>query len=238
MSCIRMVEGRVRCDISSPEQPSGNVMQRLLIIGASGGIGIETVQRALDRGHQVRAVARNAERIRIDHPFLETRSADATDPAAVRSALENTDAVIHVVGVAPSLRRMFTPIDVFSTTTATLIAEMATAGVRRLVAVTGFGAGESRQALSCAERVPHRLFLGTAYDDKDRQEAIIRASDLDWLIVRPTILTNSRGKGRYQVLVTPETWRNGLIARRDVADFLVREAVTPRYSRQAPVLTY
>jgi len=217
---------------------AGNGMQHLLIIGASGGIGIEAVRLALDRGLQVRAMARSADRIQIDDPLLETRSADASDPEAVRAALEGVDAVIHVVGAAPSLRRMFTPIDVFSKTTEVLVAEMARTGVKRLVAVTGFGAGDSRAAFSLPERISHRLFLGTAYADKDRQEAIIRESDLDWLIVRPTILTNGRGRGRYQVLVDPNQWRNGLIARRDVADFLVREVIAPSHIRVAPVVTY
>jgi len=213
-------------------------MQHVLIIGASGGIGIEAVRVALERGLRVRALARSAERIRIDHPLLETRSADASDPEAVRAALEGVDAVIHVVGAAPSLRRMFTQINVLSKTTEVLVSEMARAGVRRLVAVTGFGAGDSRDAFSLPERMTHRLVLGTTYADKDRQEAIIRESDLDWLIVRPTILTNGRGRGRYQVLVDPDQWRNGLIARRDVADFLVREVISPSHLRVAPVLTY
>ena len=213
-------------------------MQHLLIIGASGGIGIETVRLALRRGHRVRALARKAGRIAIDDPLFEARSADATDPAAVRGALDGVDAVIQAVGVAPSLGRMVTPIDLFSKTTAILVPEMVRAGVRRLVAVTGFGAGDSRRALSLLERVPHRLLLGTAYDDKGRQEAIIRDSTLDWLIVRPTILTNGRGRGKYRVLVDPETWRNGLIARRDVADFLLREATEPTLVREAPVLAY
>jgi putative NADH-flavin reductase len=213
-------------------------MQRVLIIGASGGIGIESVRLALERGLRMRALARSVDRIQIDHPLLETRSADASDPEAVRAAVEGVDAVIHVVGAAPSLRRMFAPIDVFSKTTEVLVSEMTRAGVRRLVAVTGFGAGESREAFSLPERMAHRLLLGTAYADKDRQETIIRESDLDWLIVRPTILTNGRGRGRYQVLVSPEKWRNGLIARRDVADFLVREVIVPSHTRVAPVLTY
>ena len=178
-------------------------MQHVFIIGASGGIGIEAVRLALERGLRVRAMARSAERIQVDDTLLETRSADASEPKVVRAALEGIDAVIHVVGAAPSLRRMFTPVDVFSKTTEVLVAEMARAGVRRLVAVTGFGAGDSRDAFSLPERMTHRLFLGTAYADKDRQEAIIRESDLDWLIVRPTILTNGRGRGRYQVLVSP-----------------------------------
>ena len=213
-------------------------MQRVLIIGASGGIGRETVRHALDAGHQVRAMARNTDQIEITHPLLERYSGDATDPEAVRTAIEGVDAVIHVVGVAPSLRRMCTTTDVFSKTTANLVPVMSRAGVRRLVAVTGFGAGDSRKALSFAERIPHRVFLGTAYDDKDRQEQIIRDSDLDWLIVRPTILTNGRGGRLYKVLVEPETWRNGLIARRDVADFLVAEVTAPRHHHVAPVITY
>ncbi len=213
-------------------------MRHLLIIGASGGIGRAAVEAALKAGHRVRAVARDAGRIGPDHPLLEARSLDATDAEGVRAALEGVDAVIQAIGVAPSLRRMLTPIDVFSRSTAALVPEMARAGVRRLVAVTGFGAGDSRAALSPPERLAHRLVLGTAYADKDRQEEIIRASDLDWLIVRPTILTNGAGGGRYHVLVSPQSWRNGLIARRDVAAFLVAEATAPKHVRMTPVLTY
>ena len=127
----------------------------------------------------MRALPRNVERIGFYHPWPETRSADATDPEAVRAALEWVDAVVQVIGVAPSLRRMFTRIELFSTTTSVLVAEMDHTGVRRLVAVTGFGAGDTRRAFSLPERVGRRLFLGTACDDKDRQDAIIRDSDLD-----------------------------------------------------------
>ena len=213
-------------------------MRHLLIIGASGGIGRHAVRQALGAGHRVRALARDASRIDPAHPMLEVRSVDATDPTGMRAALEDVDAVIQTIGVAPSLPRMVTPIDIFSRSTAVLVAEMASSSVRRLVAVTGFGAGDSREALSPPERLVHRLVLGTAYADKDRQEDLIRASALDWLIVRPTILTNGGGSGRYQVLVSPQSWRNGLIARSDVADFLVREAAEPRHSRMTPVLAY
>ncbi len=213
-------------------------MRHLLIIGASGGIGLEAVRLALRAGHRVRAVARGADRIGIDHPLLEARSLDATDATALPAALDGVDAVIQALGVAPSLQRMVTPIDLFSRATSVLVPAMEHAGVRRLVAVTGFGAGDSRQAMSLPERAAHRLVLGTAYADKDRQEEIIRSSDLDWLIVRPTILTRGCGGGRYQVLVSPDSWRNGLIARRDVGDFLVREAAEPRHARMTPVLTY
>ena len=211
---------------------------RILVIGASGGIGLETVTRALDEGHAVRAFARGADRIALTHAALEPVAGDATDPAALRGALERVDAVIQALGVAPGLRRTLAPVTLFSESTRCLIPEMERAGVQRLVAVTGFGAGESRGALSPPERLAHRLLLGRAYDDKDRQERLIRDSALDWLIVRPTILTNGPGRGRYRVLRAPGSWRSGLIARRDVADFLVREAAQPDLHREAPVLAY
>lgn len=213
-------------------------MTRILVIGASGGVGLHAVRQGLEAGHAVRALSRGADRIPLHDERLEKLPADATGAAAVRQALEGVDAVIHAVGVAPSLRRMLARVDVFSETTRVLVAAMQAAGVRRLVAVTGFGAGDSRAALSSVEQVPHRLLLGQAYDDKDRQEAIIRDSGLDWLIVRPTNLTNGARTGRYRVLTEPGTWRNGMISRADVAEFLLREAAAPSLSHKAPVLAY
>lgn len=213
-------------------------MNRILIIGASKGIGLQSVRRALDAGHAVRALARSADRLGLAHERLEPVAADARDAGAVRSALDGVDAVIHAVGIGPSLGRMMRPTDLFSATTRVLVGAMQDAGVRRLVAVTGFGTGDSRQALSRVERLGHRVLLGHAYDDKDRQEPIIRASGLDWLIVRPVILTNGARTGRYRVLVEPGSWRNGLISRADVADYLVREAAAPTLSEATPVLAY
>ncbi len=215
---------------------------RILIVGASRGIGLEAVRQGLARGHTIRALARSADRIGPEHPRLETCAADATDAAAVAEALDGVDAVIHTVGGPRAIRPRFAPVTLFSDTAATLIAGMhrkgVGAGVRRLVSVTGFGAGDSRSRLSLPERLPHRLLLGPAYDDKDRQEVLIRGSGLDWLIVRPTILTNGPRTGRYRVLVEPKTWRNGLISRADVADYLLREAGEPRLSQATPALAY
>ncbi|MGY6411428.1 MAG: NAD(P)-dependent oxidoreductase [Alkalilacustris sp.] len=213
-------------------------MRHLLIIGASGGIGRHAVDLALAAGHRVRAVARNTDGLDRGHPGLEARNLDATDRDGVRAALDGVDAVIQAIGMAPSLRRMLAPVDLFSRSTEVLVCEMARAGVDRLVAITGFGAGDSRVAFSPPERLLHRLVLGTVYADKDRQEEIIRASALDWLILRPTVLTDGAGGGRVRLLASPRDWRNGLIARRDVAGVAVREAAAPRHSRMTPVLTY
>lgn len=211
---------------------------KMLVIGASKGIGLETVGRALERGHAVRAMARGADRIALEHPALEKLAGDATEPGDVARALAGVDIVIQALGVPRGPRLLLGPIDLFSRATRVLIPAMERAGVRRLISVTGFGTGESRAKLSFLERIPHRLVLGRAYADKEVQERLIRQSGLDWTIVRPTALTGGARTGRYRVLVAPEAWRNGLVSRADVADFLIREAEEGGCLGQCPVLAY
>jgi hypothetical protein len=51
----------------------------VLIIGASRGIGLETMKAALEAGHLVRVLARSARRIPVDHPKLEKMAGDALE---------------------------------------------------------------------------------------------------------------------------------------------------------------
>ena len=75
--------------------------------------------------------------------------------------------------------------------------------------------------MSSIERLGHRAILGRPYADKDRQEAMIMESEIDWTIVRPVILTNSAKSRRLKVLRDPSSWRNGLVSRRSGACYLV-----------------
>ena len=119
-------------------------------------------------------------------------------------------------------------VTLFSEATRLLIPAMEAADVRRLIVVTGFGAGDSRQAMSWAERTGHGLVLGKPYADKDRQEELVRDSGLDWTIARPVILTNGRYTGHIGVHADPAKWRNGLISRADVAGYLIDAAARGR----------
>lgn len=194
-------------------------MAHVLVIGASQGIGLETVKAALAAGHRVRAFARSANRIGLSAPNLERLPGDALNRRDVEAALAGVDAVVQALGIPT--RNLFGPVRLFSDATGILVPAMEQANVRRLIAVTGFGAGESRDAISPLQRLPFRLVLGRAYDDKDALEMRIRRSKLDWTLVRPGMLTGGTATGRYQVLDEPASWRNGLIARADVAHFIV-----------------
>jgi len=208
---------------------------RLLVIGATKGIGRETVAQALAAGHEVRALSRSTEEIAAQ-PGLERISGDATDAQVLRAALQGVDAVILTVGLGKATARFYRAVSLFSDVTKALLPLMEEIGPTRLIAVTGFGAGDSANAMSTLERIGHRAILGRAYADKDVQEELIRASALDWTLVRPVILTNSAVTGRYKVLDDPQTWRNGLISRADVGHFLVRAASEGLNVKEAVVL--
>jgi uncharacterized protein YbjT (DUF2867 family) len=80
------------------------------------------------------------------------------------------------------------------------------------------------------------LLLGRVYDDKDVRERIVRRSKLDWVIVRPVILTHGPKTNAYRALVDPRGWTCGFISRADVADFLVKQIVDDAFLHKTPVL--
>jgi putative NADH-flavin reductase len=116
----------------------------VLIIGASRGIGLEAVRAALQAGHSVRALARSALRIRVEHAKLEKMAGDALEMATVKSALSGVDVVIQSLGVAAGPEIIFEPTRLFSKATRVLVTAMEEARIKRLICVTGFGAGDSR----------------------------------------------------------------------------------------------
>lgn len=193
---------------------------RIVIFGATSGIGKCALQEALRRGHTVRAFARGADKLDA-REGMEAFAGDALNPADVAAALNGMDAVIYALGVPKDMSVLWKTVTLFSDTTRILLEEMAKTDVKRLLVVTGFGAGRSRAAMSGLESLGHKAVLGKPYADKDVQEDMIMNSDTDWTIARPVILTNSARTGKYQVLREPSKWRNGLISRADTACYLL-----------------
>jgi len=211
-------------------------MSTVLIVGASRGIGVETVRLALEAGHSLRALARSATSIRLHDPRLEKLDGDALDQQMIERALAGIDAVIQTLGVSPTPERIFSGTRLFSAATRILVDAMEATSVKRLISVTGLGAGNSRGRGGLLYDAALWLFLGRVYADKDAQEWIIRRSRLDWTIVRPTVLTTGPRTGAYRVLVDARDWRSGFISRADVADFLVKQVNDARLVHKTPAL--
>jgi len=195
----------------------------VLIIGASRGIGLEAVKVALGAGHAVRALARSARRIRVDHPQLEKMAGDALEMATVKRALTGIEVVIQSLGGSVGPEIILKPTRFFSKATRVLVTALEEAQIKRLICVTGFGAGDSRGHGGFLYCAAFHLLLGRAYDDKDVQERIVRRSK------RPK--TNA-----YHALADPRDWTCGFISRADVADFLIKQVDNDAFLHKTPVL--
>lgn len=211
-------------------------MSKLLVMGASRGIGLETVKAALEAGHEVRAFARSADSITLNDAKLEKFSGDALDANDVKRALSDVETVIQVLGASINPQTLLHGTRLFSDATRLLVDAMSAQGPQRLICVTGIGAGDSRDHLGALYRIAFTLSLKRLYDDKDVQEQIVRNSGLDWTIVRPGILRDGRATGLYQVLETPQEWKVGPVRRADVALFLVDEAERGTYRGKTPAI--
>jgi putative NADH-flavin reductase len=183
----------------------------------------------------VTALARNPQRLATRHERLRILKGDILDSDAVAAAMAGQDAVCCTIGV----RTPWEQPAVFSEGTRNLLQAMKQTGVRRLLCVTGIGAGNSKgHGGFLYDRIFYPLLLKGVYADKDRQESLIEASDVDWTIVRPGFLTNGPLTGNYRMLTDMTGITAGRISRADVAHFILKELESNRHLRQTPLLTY
>lgn len=208
---------------------------KILIVGASRGVGRLLLEQALAAGHTVTALARAPVRVAGSDERLRTLQGSVLDPATVTRAVAGQEAVCCVLGVKTPWEQP----TLFSEGTARLLEAMKKANVRRLVCVTGIGAGDSRgHGGFLYDRIVYPLMTKGIYADKDRQEALVRASGTDWTIVRPGFLTNGPVTGNYRAFTDLTGVTAGRISRADVAHFILAELATSHYLRQTPLLTY
>jgi uncharacterized protein YbjT (DUF2867 family) len=194
---------------------------RIAVIGATLGVGLALVTQARQAGHNVTAVGRSLRPSLA--PDLVTVTGSIEDPEVARQAVDGADAVAWCAGGHGFGPAFLKRVDWVSRGTAVLVEAMRAAGVRRLAVVTGVGAGDSRGLGGFLHaRILHPLALGALYADKDRQEALVRASGLDWTIVRPGFLVDDPPKRRYGVYTDLTGVEVGPISRSDVADCLLR----------------
>jgi uncharacterized protein YbjT (DUF2867 family) len=207
---------------------------KLLVIGATGPTGREVVRQAVAAGHAVTAAARNPATAGFDAPVSVVR-ADVTDRASLDAAVIGQDAVVSVVGTKLSRK----PTTMLSEGTRHLAAAMRSAGVLRLVCVTGIGAGDSRGHGGFVYNwIVQPLLLNEIYKDKTRQEQVVRESALDWTIVRPATLSNGPVTDRVRAIENLAGVQASKVSRADVAAWIVRTIDDVATLRKAYVLTY
>jgi putative NADH-flavin reductase len=194
---------------------------KLTIFGATGGTGLHLVPQALDAGHHVTAVVRDATRLPFRHANLDVRVADVLDPAAIEPAVKGADAVLSALGprgrkappvCAPAVHSMLTA--------------MRASGPRRIVAVSAAPVPDHDPGdgllLRLTLRPLLRALLRDVYADHGRMEQELRDSGLDWTIIRPPQLLNRPFTGRYRTARNQNVRGGHRISRGDLAHAMLR----------------
>ncbi len=172
-------------------------------------------------------LVRNPSRLRIEHPRLTVVQGDVRDAAAVDAAVRGQDAVLCALGH----KRFLGPTSILSAGTRNILRAMSAHGVRRLVCETSLGIGDSAGRMGLLYTfftIP--VVLPFYFWDKTRQEREIAASDVDWVIVRPGVLTNGerRGTVRHAARVS-DYLLSPRISRADVAEFMLDQLDSPAH---------
>lgn len=206
--------------------------ETVVIFGATGGTGRQLIEQALAAGYRVRAFARNPASISNTHEHLDVVKGDVFDPATIDPALDRADAVLCALGALP-----WGSPPVCSVGTRNIIESMRRHGVRRLVCETAFGLGTTWTELPLFGRIFARFIIRKYLDDKIVQENLIRDSDLAWVIVRPTRLTNGPLTRQYRSGTNLSFTRSPKISRANVAAFMIEQLREPTFLRQAVTVT-
>ena len=208
---------------------------KLVIIGASRGVGKALLDCAVQEGHDIRVLARSPERVGGYPENVEIIKGDILDLETLKQAVAGADVVCSCIGVPIT----FSKVDVFSRGARNIIEAVGKNDGQRYITVSGIGAGESKgHGGFLYDAIFKPLFLKTIYEDKDREEELLKKSDIAWTIVRPAGMTNGKRTGNYRVIddLTGVTAKR--ISRHDVADFMLKQAVEPTYVGKAVLLTY
>ena len=210
---------------------------RVLVCGATGNIGRLSVDKAIQAGHKVTAFARSPQKLE-NRKNLSKAQGDLMDADSVASAMTEQEAVLATFGAPPNWANITSVPDVCTVGTRHIIEAMKQHNVKRLICMTGIGAGNSKgHGRFIFDNLILPVMLGRIYVDKNRQEKEVMQSDLDWIIVRPTELTNKPEFSKYRVLTDLEAKKAKTISRADVADFLVKQIEGDRYLHQTPLVT-
>lgn len=205
---------------------------RVIVFGATGSLGRNVTEQALQAGYEVTAFARRPEVLEFEHSRLRKMSGDVLNADQVKGALEGQEAVIVAVGAGARGQ-------VRAAGTANVIAGMKYHGIRRLIALSTLGAGDSHDKLNFFWRhIMFGLLLRRAMADHEMQEAYVRASGLDWTIVRPAAFSDEACDGKIHHGSLENVVDLALtVPRRDVARFMVKQVEDLSYLMAAPGLS-
>ncbi|HAX70532.1 MAG TPA: NmrA family transcriptional regulator [Anaerolineae bacterium] len=208
---------------------------KIVVFGASRGVGLEVVKQALEAGHAVTAFVRSPEKFTVKDANLTVFKGDSMDAESVEKAIAGHEAVISALGpTRPAVPHMM------ETSAKNIVAGMKKHSVRRLVSTTGAGVRQPEDQPKFIDHFIGFLLNLLAKDvvlDSAANVKVIRESDLDWTVVRFPRLVDGERKGGYQVGYVSKSSGTQL-SRADGADYILKELTEMKWLKKLPLVSY
>jgi len=221
---------------SSKQTYERKSQMKLIIFGASRGVGRLLTEFALAEGHQVTAVARNISGLNLNHASLDVVAGDVTNATFVEQAIKGQEMVFCTV----SSRERSVGATLSSAAARNITRAMDAQGVRRLMFVSIWGVlGEkASNPLAAMNLWGLKKAFPAAFEDCRRALDEIQKYDWEWIAVRPVRLKNGKRTCHYRIALEGLPEGGFLISRADVADFMLKQASSDEYVHKIPAIAY
>lgn len=211
---------------------------KIVVFGATGIVGKAVVNEALKKGHEVTVLTRNARKVTTRHEYLHIVEGNVTDKNVVRTVLKDQEAVIQTLGIGG--KGDGKPTSIVSEANKIIMTEMEQMNVKRLIAISVIGAGNSLTFLPWIYRkLVLPLFMKwfqAIIDDKNRMEPMIKKSGLDWTIVRCTTVKERPATGKVNATLDGKGLKFSISAA-DMAVFIVNQLTDNSFLKQNPIIS-
>lgn len=196
---------------------------KLLVLGATGGTGLEIVRQAVGRGHFVTAFVRSPERLSTFASRITVRQGNLLNSSELEEVLEGQDAVLSAFGPRWPIARAEE--NLLRDFAAALTPAMPRARVRRVIVESV--AFLFKDSIFPPVYILGKLLFPRVVADASAMEDIFRRSQLDWTLIRPPELTNGPHSGKYRIRDGHLPRFGFSISRANVADCFLRAVEDP-----------
>lgn len=211
---------------------------KLLIFGATGFSGRAILQKALEANHDITILVRNRNSIDMQHHNLTIIEGNVLDRSTVHESMQNQEVIIQCLGIGG--KGDGKPNTFVSDATSIILEEMKKSNVKRIIAMSNVGAGDSKSFkpwLFTRIILPYFMkWLKVIIDDKNTMEQIIMRSDADWTIVRCPNIIDAPEKGKYTATLDGKQLRLS-ITLGDMANFMIEQITSDVYSGKTPSIS-
>lgn len=195
---------------------------KIIVFGATGGVGKRVVEQAVENGFEVTAFVRTPSKLEVSHENLSVVKGDASNPAEVAAAIAGHDAVVSCLGSSQGMKKSTELQEMVKN----IVAGMQEHGVERIVYTASAGIYGELPGVS------GKLMMGVLKNAlKDHRAAVdsIEAHGLAYTIVRPMGLMNGPFSGKYREAAEGVPEKSKSISRADVAHFILKALNDKKY---------